>query len=235
MDRRILEAPLRRVAVAILKGGGSETAEAEIVADHLVRSNLAGHDSHGIGMLPYYVRFLAKGLLRPNVPATAVKDDGAILMFDGARGYGQRVAREAMAAAIDRCRETGVVLLTVRSAHHIGRVGTYGEQALDNGFVSIHFVNVQDHPPLVAPFAGTEARFGTNPICVAVPGRAETDPVLLDMATSRIALGKVRVAMNKAESVAPGNLIDHAGNPTGDPHVMFTETERGALLPIGVP
>jgi len=232
---RITEENLRRVATALIEQGGSTEDEAAIVADHLVRSNLAGHDSHGVGMIPWYVDFLDRGLLRPNTAAIKVRDDGAILMFDGERGYGQRVAREAMAAAIERCRDTGVVLMTLRSSCHIGRVGTYGEQALEAGFVSLHFVNVQDHVPLVAPFRGSDARFGTNPICIAVPGTEKTEPLLLDMATSVIALGKARIAMNKDESVREGQLIDHRGRPTTDPRVMFAENtaERGALLPIG--
>jgi uncharacterized oxidoreductase len=233
MSMLIREEGLRRVAESILQSAGSEAEEAAIVADHLVRSNLAGHDSHGVGMLPYYVRSLTRGLLRPNTPAERVKDDGPILMFEGGRGYGQRTAREAMAAAIERCADTGLVLTTLRGSHHIGRVGTYGEQALEAGFVSIHFVNVQDHPPLLAPFRGSDARFGTNPICVAVPGSERTEPILLDMATSKIALGKARIAMNEGEPVREGLLIDHRGRPTTDPRVMFAESDRGALLPIG--
>jgi uncharacterized oxidoreductase len=229
----IREENLRAVAQAILEHAGSSNDESRIVTDHLVRSNLAGHDSHGVGMIPYYIRFLSRGLLAPNTPARCVKDDGAILMYDGGRGYGQRVAREALAMALERCATTGVTLMTLRTAHHIGRIGTYGEQSLDAGFVSIHFVNVQDHPPLMSPFRGSDARFGTNPICVAVPGSGRTEPVLLDMATSKIALGKARVAMNKGEPVADDEVIDHEGRPTTDPSVMFGETNRGALLPIG--
>ena len=101
---RITEDNLRRVATALIEHGGSTDDEAAIVADHLVRSNLAGHDSHGVGMIPWYVDFLGRGLIRPNTAATRVKDDGAILMFDGARGYGQRVAREATAEKATQAR-----------------------------------------------------------------------------------------------------------------------------------
>lgn len=229
----VFEDRLRRFAAAILTGTGSDPGEARVVADHLVRANLTGHDSHGVGMLPYYVRFASRGLLRPNTPARLLKDEGPILAFDGDRGYGQRVAREVLEAAIARCRETGIALATLRHAHHIGRVGTYGEQCLAAGLVGILFVNVQDHPPLVAPFRGSDARFGTNPVCIAVPGTDRTGPVLLDMATSRIALGKVRIHMNKGEPAPAGCLLDHRGRPTTDPAVMFRDRDRGALLPVG--
>src|SRR5437660_8695174 len=93
---------LRRVTRAILKSGGSAAPEADLVADHLVQANLAGHDSHGVGMIPAYVRHLKAGLVVPNTRAKLVKDDGAVLMFDGGRGYGRSVAGEAMAAGIAR-------------------------------------------------------------------------------------------------------------------------------------
>lgn len=223
---------LKKVVEAVLMGGGSSAGEADIVATHLVRANLTGHDSHGVGMVPAYVFIQHMDLLKPNTSVELVKDDGAILRFDGGRGYGQVVAREAMDQTIERAKDTGIALMSLANAHHIGRVGTYGEQALAAGMVSIHFANVVDHSPLVAPFGGTDSRFGTNPICIAVPGGNKTDDILLDMATSKVALGKVRVAMNKDEQMEPDTLLDKTGAPTTDPAVMFEEP-RGALLAIG--
>ena len=127
---------LRRFTSAILTSGGSAASEADLVVDHLVRANLMGHDSHGVGMIPTYIRHLKAGLVVPNTRAKLVKDDGAMLMFDGGRGYGRPVAGEAMEAAITRCRETGVVAMTLANAHHIGRVGAYGELASGAGLVS---------------------------------------------------------------------------------------------------
>lgn len=229
---RLREPALQRLAAAIVRGGGSDAAEADIVSDHLVMANLTGHDSHGVGMLPTYVDNLQAGLLRPNQPARLVTDDGAILVFDGQRGYGQRVAREAIAAAIERCRRNGVVLLGLRNAHHIGRVGSYGEQVIAAGLVGLHFVNVTDHDPWVVPFAGREARLVTNPVCLAMPGSAKTPSLLLDMATSRIAVGKARVALNEGVALAEGMALDAAGEPCTDPVTLFGPP-RGALLPFG--
>jgi hydroxycarboxylate dehydrogenase B len=211
---RVTADRLRRLTSTILKSGGSDTAEADLVAEHLVQANLAGHDSHGVGMMPTYVRHLQTGLVVPNTRAKLMKDDGALLMFDGARGYGRCVAGEAMAAAIARCRQTGVVAMTLANAHHIGRVGAYGEQASTAGLVSLHFVNVADHRGLVAPFRGSDGRFSTNPVCIALPGTDRQPPLLLDMATSAIAMGKVRVARNVGKLLPDGLLID----PTAGPH-----------------
>ena len=233
--------PLNNLVSTILKKGGSCIEEAQVVADHLVRSNLAGHDSHGVGMLPLYVRMLKEDLLRPNQKPELVNADGSILMFDGQRGYGQAVGKMAMVQAIEKCRESGLVLMTLRNTHHLGRIGTYGEQSIASGLVSLHFVNVTDHLPLVAPFRGSDARFSTNPICLAMPGTEKQPPVLLDMATSRIALGKARVALNKNEALKDGLVIDHKGQSSYDPGVMagYLFPERpdnpplGALTPLG--
>jgi uncharacterized oxidoreductase len=223
---------LSKMGAAIIEAGGSTAEEARLVADHLVEANLAGHDSHGIGMIPSYVRHLLAKLVIPNTRAKTVKDDGPTLMFDGRRGYGRPVAGEAIAAGIARCRETGVVALTLANAHHIGRVGAYGELASAAGLVSLHFVNVTDHRALVAPFRGSDARFVTNPVCIGFPGTDRQPPILLDMATSAIAMGKVRVARNEGKLLDEGVLIDPEGRPTRDPNVMYREP-HGALLPFG--
>jgi uncharacterized oxidoreductase len=228
----IQEEPLRGIVAEIIRRGGSERAEAELVSGHLVDANLAGHDSHGVGMVPKYIEDLQADLVKPNVRPTLVKDDGAVMIFDAGLGYGRPAAEAAMAAALERCRETGVVLLALRRSHHLGRIGAYGEQSIAAGLVSMHFVNVTDHQPLVAPFGGRDARFSTNPICVAVPGTPSTEPVVLDMATSRIAFGKVKVAHNAGKRVPAGSLIDADGEPTEDPGAMFTDP-RGAMLTVG--
>lgn len=223
---------LKATIAGIVRLTGSDAEEAEIVADHLVMANLSGHDSHGVGMIPKYIHCFHKGLVVPNTSVTCVNDAGAILQYDAKKGFGQRVAKEATAGAIARAKETGVALYTLANAFHIGRVGTYGEQAIAEGMVSLHFVNVADHRPSVAPFGGGDARLITNPVCIAVPGAGKQEPVVLDMATSKIALGKVRVAYNKQVPMEEGNLLGPDGKPTTDPGVMFPEL-RGALLPFG--
>lgn len=222
---------VHKIAVEILRRTGSPVDEAETVAEHLVRANLLGHESHGVGMLPLYLEHIKEEYLVPGKPALKIMDEDAILVFDGQRGYGQRTAREAMDAAIEKCRVKGLALLALRNAHHIGRVGAYGEMAIQKGFISIHFVNVVARN-VIAPFGGRDGRMGTNPICIAIPGTANSDPVLLDMATSKIAVGKARVALEAGKPVEENNLIDADGNPTTDPAVIF-DNPTGAILPIG--
>ena len=88
------------------------------------------------------------------------------------------------------------------------RVGSYGEQAVGEGLISLHFVNILDHPPSVAPYGGSDARLGTNPVVIAIPGTKSRPPIILDLATSRVAQGKARVAMNEGKPMVDGCLLD---------------------------
>jgi hydroxycarboxylate dehydrogenase B len=222
---------LRAIASLIVRRMGSDAAETKEVADHLTRANLAGHDSHGIGMLPRYVQLLKDGLLVPNQTIETVLDSGALLILDARRGFGQRMAAEAVRRAIPRARELGACVLGLRNSAHIGRVGTYGEQATKEGLAFLAYVNVADHHDIAAPFACAEPRLGTNPFVTAVPG--PEGPMLLDMATTTIAMGKARVARNKGVPVPEGCLIDEVGRPTADP-TGFIENRTGALLTFGL-
>jgi uncharacterized oxidoreductase len=225
-------AALRDLTGRILQAGGSNPAEARTVLDHLVDANLAGHDSHGVGMLPIYCRNLEAGTLIANQTPEIVQSSEQFAVWDGRGGYGQRIARDAMDWAIGAANAHGVAIHGLRNTHHIGRVGAYGERAAAAGLVSLHFVNVNSGPAPVAPFAGREGRFITNPVCIAIPGTATTKAVILDFATSRIAMGKVRVAHNEGKPVVAGALLDAAGNPTTNASVMYAEP-RGVVLPFG--
>ena len=222
---------LTRFVTEVLQCLGAADAEATEVAEHLVRANLVGHDSHGVGTLPGYVRRCASGAVVPNQTLETVLDAGALLIVDAHRGFGQRMAAEATRRAVARARDLGACVLGLRNSAHIGRIGTYGELAAQAGCAFIGFVNVADDPPMQAPFGARAPRLGTNPVCIAVPG-ADGPALLLDMATTTIAYGKARVAHNKGEAVPAGALIDADGHPTTDPRGLIAGG-RGALLSFG--
>lgn len=209
----------------------ADEATAHTVAEHLVEANLKGHDSHGVGMIPAYVQNLKTDLLKPQAGMEILRDNGAVVMTDGQHGFGQRVGKEATEFAIQRAKDIGLVCVGLRNAHHLGRIGTYGEQCAAAGMVSMHYVNVVGHPPAVSPFGSRDARMTTNPFCAVVP-RRDGPPVILDMATSKVALGKVRVAYHKGTPVPDGALVDHEGLPTNDAAVMY-EDPKGTLGPFG--
>ena len=209
------------------RAAGSNHEEAQVTAEHLVGANLAGHDSHGVSVVPGYVRSLQGGHLQLNQRIDIVTDTGSLVVVDGNRGMGQSIAAQTMRLAIERARVHGVAILGLRNSHHIGRVGHWAEQATAAGLASIHFTNVVSRP-LVAPHGGTQARLGTNPLTVGLPRRGGA-PILLDFATSAIAVGKVRVAYYKKAPAPFGVLLDAQGAPTTDPAVMYEEP-LGALL-----
>lgn len=228
-----LTLPLDRLRAAIalvVAGFGSSAEEAAEVGANLIEANLMGHDSHGIGMLPRYAESYLEGGLKPNTSVRTVLDAGALLRLDGGAGFGQVVGREAMEIGIARARQLGCCAVALGNAHHLGRIGAWAELAVQAGLVSLHFVNVISRP-IVAPYGGADARFGTNPFTAGVPlpGRP---PMILDFATSVIAQGKTRVAHNKGEPVAAGCLIDDEGRPTTDPRFSVIEP-FGALLAFG--
>jgi hydroxycarboxylate dehydrogenase B len=215
---------LARAIEAIAAAGGSEPGEAKLVAENLVTANLTGHDSHGIGMMPRYVEAVLEGGLRPNRNVEVKLDGGVLLALDGGAGYGQSIGLQSTKLAIERAKKHGVSLTALGNSHHLGRIGHWAEMALAEGLVSIHFVNVQSFAR-VAPFAGADRRFGTNPVCIGIPLPGE-QPFLLDMATSAVAQGKLRVAHNKRAKIPLGWLIDDQGNPTDDPR-------WGVIAPLG--
>lgn len=221
---------LTQAIEALVRGYGSEPTEVELVTSNLIRANLTGHDSHGIGMLPRYTESFLEGGLIPNAHIQTRLDNGTLLALDGSSGFGQVVGHEAMLSAIERASEHGSCIMALSNAHHLCRIGAWAEMAVARNLISIHFVNVLSDPA-VAAWDGSDARFGTNPFCVGIP-LANHEPVLLDFATSVIAKGKARVAFNKGEQLKPGQLIDHQGNPTTDP-VHAIKRPFGALRAFG--
>ncbi len=222
---------LESVARDILTGFGCDQHEAAVVADHLIRANLAGHDSHGIGMLPMYGDQVEDGNLVPNQTPDYISPAGAIQVVDAKRGFGHRMAILALDHTMAAAREHGVAVLGLRNSGHVSRAGNYSEYCARHGFLSIHFVNVWGHPPLVAPYGSSDAGFSTNPVSMGIPVGGKAKP-MLDMATSTVALGKVRVAHNKGELVPDGWIIDSDGNPTTDPSPIWSKRE-GALTAFG--
>jgi uncharacterized oxidoreductase len=223
---------LRDLARRALVATGSDAGEATIVSDHLVEANLAGHDSHGIGLLPMYLGDRRSGMVESNRHARLELEGGAMGGFTGDMGYGQVVVGEAIAWGIEKARAEGSAIVTVREVYHIGRVGAYSEQAAGAGLVSVIFVNVVGGSPVVAPFAGTDSRLQTNPISIGVPDENGVPAMVLDFATSRMPVGKIRVAAAQGRPVPPGTLIDAAGAPTQDPRAFF-RNPRASLLPFG--
>ena len=211
---------LRRFVSTIFAAAGCSAVEAEQTQRFLVSANLTGHDSHGIIRVPRYVDNLRRGTVFAGRAITVVRETETHAVVDGNRGLGQTIAPQAVDLGIAKARTSGMAIVALRNSGHIGRIGDWGERACAAGLVCIHFVNVAEGE-IVAPFGGVERRFGTNPFCIAIPSEGDTPPLLMDMATSLVAEGKVMVASNGGKPVPPGSMITADGALSSDPVTLY--------------
>lgn len=221
---------LRELLTGLFARHGCAPSEAAAVARHLVDADLSGHPSHGSGLTPIYIANLGSGAVQPNRTLASVPQSTGMLLFDGGCGFGQSLGLQLVEQVLVHTSGSGVGIFGLRQVHHLGRIGDYGERFAAAGYASVMFVNTVSRP-IVAPFGGVEARMGTNPVCITIPRRA-APPVVLDFATSAIAIGKCRVALEKGEPIIPGVALDASGEPTTDPQALYTEPQ-GALRAMG--
>lgn len=227
-------APLRDYVARIFRATGAPEADAETVAAHLVESNLKGHDSHGVIRVPRYVGYIEGGRIVPGAELRIERPQAAATVVDGGWNFGQVVAQRTMAEAMESARSAGVGVAVAHRCGHVGRVGAYVEQAAAAGLIGIAMVNNHGGGQAMAPPGGLERRLSPNPIAMAVPHTEGRTPFVLDMTTSVVAVGKIRVAAARGEPVPEGWLLDADGQPTTDP-AAFDADPPGALLPLGGP
>ena len=210
---------LERLVAAIFAAEGCSEPEAAAIGRHLVSSNLAGHDSHGVIRVPRYVTGLREGRVVKGQALAVVTQTGAMAVVDGGYGFGQWIGEQAVAFGIAKAKESGIAIVALRNSGHLGRIGGWAEIAAEAGFVSVHFVNVAGSL-LVAPFGGVERRMSTAPFVVGVP-RPGQPPMILDFATSLVAEGKVLVASNGGKPLPAGALIEPDGQLSTDPQTLY--------------
>jgi len=214
------------VGTKIFSAAGAPLEEARIVSELLVKSNLVGHDSHGIIRVIQYVNEIENGSIRPGARIEIVRETPSIAVLNGKWGFGQVVAKKAMEIAVEKARKNTVSIVCAFNCNHIGRLADYAIMASENDMIGIVMVN---STKFVAPHGGRERLLSTGPMCFAFPSYLEF-PLVIDVATSVVAEGKVRVALHKGEKIPYGWIIDKNGNPSNDPKDLY---DGGALLPLG--
>jgi uncharacterized oxidoreductase len=220
---------LTKVCHHIFRALGASQEEAGIVSTHVVKANLVGHDSHGVIQVPVYTERIKMGHIVPGASFEVLDETPATARINGNWGFGYVVTERAMKMAIEKAKANGVAALTVFYQSHIGRLGDYPTMAAREGMIGLITADSGKGPKAVAPFGGSARRLGTNPICIGVPSDLE-GTVLLDMATSAVAAGKVSLAISRQESIPSTWVIDKDGNPTTNPQDYF---DGGAILPVG--
>jgi uncharacterized oxidoreductase len=220
---------LTEIARSLLIAAGTPDSEADTISRLSIGANLAGHDSHGIILIPTYIDRVKVGHIVPGAPWTIVEETPTTTVVDGNWGFGYVVTEKAMKLTIEKADKQNVAACTVFRQGHIGRLAAYPLMAIERGMIAMITADSGRSPKHVAPFGGAKARLGTNPICFAIPSNLD-GPLFFDMATSAAAAGKIGVAMARGEPVPPGWLIDADGKPTTDPRKL---RQGGALLPLG--
>jgi LDH2 family malate/lactate/ureidoglycolate dehydrogenase len=213
---------LTRFCERILKGAGVPPHKAEITAACLVASNLRGVDSHGIQLLPFYVDQLLAGEMDAQTDGRVVAEAGSCLTFDGQNGIGQWVAEICCGHAVRIARKQGMAMVVAHESNHFGAAAWWAQKMRAAGQIGIVMCNAS---PIVPPWQGKQGRFGTNPICMSVPG-----PWLLDMATTTVAAGKIfKAFLNGQPEIPAGWAFNSAGVPT----TSTAEAYKGMLMPLG--
>jgi LDH2 family malate/lactate/ureidoglycolate dehydrogenase len=213
------------VGRALMRHGAPATAAA-LQADWLVEADLRGHSSHGVARLPTLVARMRRDLILPAAEPKLDWRSDSVLSVDGGRGFGPVVARQALDEATARASASGLVLVAIANANHLGILAPYVELIAGQGLIGIASTTSE---ALVHPWGGRVAMVGTNPLAIAVP--AEPMPLVVDMATGEVSMGRILHRLQLAQPLDPGWAVDRDGAPTTDPFAA----SQGAISPFGGP
>jgi LDH2 family malate/lactate/ureidoglycolate dehydrogenase len=222
----ISESALRSFTENIFTAMGCSMEHARLAADVLLKSDLRGIDSHGVARLNGYVRLWEKKRINTSPDIRIVHQTATTATVDGDAGLGLVVAPFAMQVAIEKAMQYGSGWVSVRNSNHFGIAGYHALMAAEKDMIGFAMTNAS---PLVSPTYSSERLLGTNPMCYAFPA-GKYPPVIVDMATSAAANGKLEIAQRLGKQVPEGWIQDKQGNSTTDPHALKS---GGALLPLG--
>jgi len=216
---------LQGFAARALRKAGLPDADAETCARLMVRADLYGADGHGVFRLPQYVRRIRGGAVNVRPRVRVEREAAGMALVDGDNGMGHVVMSFAAQKAIEKAKTAGAAWVGVRASNHAGPAFLYASMPLEHDMIGLYLaVGNANH---MAPWGGIDLLLSTNPIAIAVPGGEA--PVVLDMATTVAAYGKVKTKAQRGEAMPEGWMIDHAGRPLTDPK----RSAEGLLLPIG--
>lgn len=212
---------------------GARREVAAQVAESLVTADLRGHNSHGVARAVLYAEMIDDGAIDPTATPEVVREDDTTANVDGRSQFGQVVGRKAIEVGVEKANDAGVAAVGVRDAAHLGRIGEWSERVASEGLVLVAFVNTQGGAQTVGPAGSADRLLSTNPISVSVPtfDALEFD-IVLDIATSQVANGKIYEKEAADEQIPEGWTTKANGEPVLDPH-DFIENEIGAMLPLG--
>lgn len=220
------KAEIKEMVIDLLTAVGVPHEDADITAEVMADTDAKGIETHGIRWLDVYLKRIQAGGVKPLAKLDVIKDKGSLLILDANHGLGQVAMNKAIELGTQKAQEQGCAVVAVRNSNHFGATGYYAEMAAKKGFVAFVCSN---STPLMAPWGGLDPCIGTNPLAYGFPTRGY--PVVLDMATTAYARGKVFVAARKGHSLPEGVALNKEGHPTTDPN----EALEGLMLPAAGP
>jgi LDH2 family malate/lactate/ureidoglycolate dehydrogenase len=235
MSQPIPASQIREQLASVLRAWRMSDAHADTTAEMMLETDLRGVDSHGISMLPTYDREFRAGRLNMRPVFKTVREGPAMALIDADASLGHPVSVHAMNLAVDKCRAGGVAVVSVFNSHHFGAAGCYSRIAADRGVIGM--VTASTRGVSLVPTFAAEPVMGTNPLAFAAPAR-RNPPFQLDMATTTVAAGKVKVYKLNHRALPDGWVVDAKGQPVTDPEEAFRyvfERPEGGITPLGGP
>src|SRR5882724_1305527 len=230
---RVAAQQIRRQLVSVFRAWGMSDAHAETTADMMVETDLRGVDSHGIGMLPTYDQEFRNGRLNIRPTFKKVRETAAMALIDADASLGHPAAAYGMNLAVDKCLTVGVGVVAVYNSHHFGAAGCYSRIAADRGVIGM--VTSATRGVTMVPTFGAEPVMGTNPLAFAAPAKRNA-PFELDMATTTVAAGKVKVYKLNHKPLPAGWVVDDKNRTVTDPEQAFGyvfDKPEGGITPLG--
>src|SRR5881409_3672563 len=230
---RVPAQQVRRQLVSVFRAWGMSEAHADTTADMMVETDLRGVDSHGIGMLPTYDQEFRNGRLNMRPTFKKVRETPAMALIDADASLGHPAAAYGMNLAVDKCRAAGVGIVAVFNSHHFGAAGCYSRIAADRGVIGM--VTSATRGITMVPTFAAEPIMGTNPLAFAAPAK-RNPPFELDMATTTVAAGKVKVQKLNHRPLPPGWVVDAGGQAVTDAEEAFRyvfDRPEGGITPLG--
>jgi LDH2 family malate/lactate/ureidoglycolate dehydrogenase len=225
-SRRIAAANLEEFIARAFAAVGISAPEAKSIAELMVRADLNGADGHGVFRLPQYIRRIKGGAVNVKPKIRVEREAAGMALVDGDNGMGHLVMRYATERAIEKARDAGAAWVGVKWSNHAGPASLYASMPIEHGMIGLYLaVGNANH---LAAWGGLDMLLSTNPIAVGIPAGDEA-PIVLDMATTVAAYGKVKTAAQRGETMPEGWMIDRQGRPLTDPR----RAAEGLLLPIG--
>lgn len=229
---RFDSATLRSFSATLLGALGAPEATARQVTESLVRADIRGYGTHGIGIIPLYAAMVDDGAIDPAATPGTDRGEGATVRVDGQTGFGHLAAREATAEGVAAAQEYGVSVVGLRDASHIGPVGEFAERAAQEGMILLAFTNTAGGAKNTAAFGGSERKLSTNPVAFGIPTfEALEFDIVGDFATSQVSGSVVRDRHRTGEPMDEEWTTTETGDPVGSPQV-FLDGE-GSLLTLG--